>query len=168
TRSRRHPITSGLQRPCRSERAGLLGRAARSDAASDLPGPWRARGGRAAARSIEGAHRSRRPDSGAGRGVRAVEMTQVRYQVGQRLRHPQFGEGLVVEVHTDRGREVLEVVFGGQLRRLSATRDWDIVDGDGMPPVPAEARTLDDLRPTTETATPRVWHAQGEALMERW
>ena len=35
-------------------------------------------------------------------------MTEARYQVGQRLQHPQFGEGLIVEVHTDRGREVLE------------------------------------------------------------
>ena len=49
-----------------------------------------------------------------------MELTLPRYQIGQRLRHPQFGEGLVVEVHTDRGREVLEVVFDGQLRRLSA------------------------------------------------
>ena len=96
-----------------------------------------------------------------------MDVTQVRYQIGQRLRHPQFGEGLVVEVHTDRGREVLEVVFGGQLRRLSATRDWEIVDGDGVAPLPMEPRSLDDARSATE-ATPRVWHAQGEALMERW
>ncbi len=56
-----------------------------------------------------------------------VELSTPRYQVGQRLRHPQFGEGLVVEVHTDRGREVLEVVFDGQLRRLSAQREWEVV-----------------------------------------
>jgi SNF2 family DNA or RNA helicase len=96
-----------------------------------------------------------------------VELTQARYQIGQRLRHPQFGEGLVVEVHTDRGREVLEVVFGGQLRRLSATREWDIVDGDGIPPAPVPARTIDDLQPAAST-TPRVWHPQGESLMALW
>ena len=56
-----------------------------------------------------------------------MELIAPRYQVGQRLRHPQFGEGLVVEVHTDRGREVLEVVFDGQLRRLSAQREWELV-----------------------------------------
>jgi len=63
-----------------------------------------------------------------------VELTGTRYQVGQRLRHPQFGEGLVVEVHTDRGREVLEVVFDGRLRRLSAQRDWELVSGEESPP----------------------------------
>ena len=48
-----------------------------------------------------------------------MELIGTRYQVGQRLLHPQFGEGLVVEVHTDRGREVLEVVFDGRLVRPS-------------------------------------------------
>src|SRR5438105_4455606 len=72
--------------------------------------------------------------------VHRVELTLTRYQVGQRLRHPQFGDGLVVEVHTDRGREVLEVVFEGQLRRLSAQRQWEIVDGPdgGFAPVAPE------------------------------
>ena len=60
-----------------------------------------------------------------GPGVRPVDMSEPRYQMGQRLHHPVFGEGLIVEVHTDRGREVLEVVFDGQLRRLSAAREWD-------------------------------------------
>jgi len=58
-----------------------------------------------------------------------MDLTDNRYQVGQRLHHPQFGDGLIVEVHTDRGREVLEVVFDGQLRRLSTNREWEIVDG---------------------------------------
>jgi SNF2 family DNA or RNA helicase len=86
-----------------------------------------------------------------------VELIVTRYQVGQRLRHPQFGEGLVVEVHTDRGREVLEVVFDGQLRRLSAQRDWEVLGG-GAPPA----------EPSAAAATSRVWHAQGDVLLERW
>jgi SNF2 family DNA or RNA helicase len=92
-------------------------------------------------------------------GIRVVELSEnVRYQVGQRLRHPQFGEGLVVEVHTDRGREVLEVVFEGRLVRLSAQRDWETVDGNA-PPIKAHA-----------PAAPRsrAWHPQGEVLLERW
>jgi SNF2 family DNA or RNA helicase len=99
-----------------------------------------------------------------------MDVIQVRYQVGQRLRHPQFGEGLVVEVHTDRGREVLEVVFDGQLRRLSATREWEVLDGHGEPPragapTPAAGVTSPDAGPA---ARHRLWHDQGNALMERW
>jgi SNF2 family DNA or RNA helicase len=86
-----------------------------------------------------------------------VELTQARYRIGQRLRHPQFGEGLVVEVHTDRGREVLEVVFDGRLVRLSAQRDWETVEGDGTPRVSAAA-----------PARSRTWHPQAEALLQRW
>ena len=86
-----------------------------------------------------------------------MELTVRRYQVGQRLRHPHFGEGLVVEVHDARGREVLEVVFDGQLRRLSAQREWDIVEPNAPGPAP---RTAD---------TPaRLWHAQGDSLLEQW
>ena len=85
-----------------------------------------------------------------------MELTSTRYHVGQRLRHPQFGEGLVVEVHTDRGREMLEVVFDGELRRLSAQRDWEVVAGEAPLDVAGEA-------PRT-----RIWHPQGEALLERW
>ena len=77
-----------------------------------------------------------------------MELTPTRYQVGQRLRHPQFGEGLVVEVHTDRGREVLEVVFDGQLRRLSALRDWEVVDPDAGPERPRRAGDGDGGAPT--------------------
>src|SRR5207247_707626 len=84
-------------------------------------------------------------------------LVENRYQVGQRLRHPQFGEGLVVEVHTDRGREMLEVVFGGELRRLSAQRDWEVVDG-----APAEAAGEEPERRS------RRFQAQGAAALERW
>ncbi len=87
-----------------------------------------------------------------------MELTATRYQIGQRLRHPQFGEGLVVEVHTDRGREVLEVVFGGELRRLSAQREWEMVDTN----VPS---TPESPRPTDRS---RVLHPQADALLESW
>jgi SNF2 family DNA or RNA helicase len=93
-----------------------------------------------------------------------VELTDVRYQVGQRLRHPQFGEGLVVEVHTDRGREVLEVVFDGQLRRLSAQRAWEVVDGDLPAPSPAGAEGGAEPRATAD----RRWHPQCERALGRW
>jgi SNF2 family DNA or RNA helicase len=85
--------------------------------------------------------------------------TSARFVVGQRLRHPQFGEGLVVEVHTDRGREVLEVVFDGRLVRLSAQRAWETVD-EAFAPV-AEAGPSEPRRA-------RHWHAQGDALLQRW
>jgi SNF2 family DNA or RNA helicase len=99
-----------------------------------------------------------------------VELTTNRYQVGQRLRHPQFGDGLVVEVHTDRGREVLEVVFDGHLRRLSAQRDWELVDGASADPrhapVPPTIPASGAIAPAAPRA--RTWHAQGEAMLQRW
>jgi SNF2 family DNA or RNA helicase len=98
-----------------------------------------------------------------------VDLTD-RYQVGQRLHHPQFGEGLVVEVHTDRGREVLEVVFGGQLRRLSAQREWTIVDGSApLPDVVPPAPTNGDEAPAPPAhSVLRHWHPQGDELLRRW
>jgi SNF2 family DNA or RNA helicase len=100
-----------------------------------------------------------------------VEVT-TRYAVGQRLRHPQFGEGLVVEVHADRGREVLEVVFDGQLRRLSAIRDWEVVDGNGgsdSVPVDLEhAPDGDGDEPPAADGPIRVWHPQGRTLLDQW
>ncbi|MBI1799850.1 MAG: DEAD/DEAH box helicase [Candidatus Eisenbacteria bacterium] len=95
-----------------------------------------------------------------------MELTASRYQIGQRLRHPQFGEGLVVEVHTDRGREVLEVVFDGELRRLSAQRDWEVVSGNGTTP-PAERGNAAGAEAEPAQRL-RVWHPQGESLLKRW
>ena len=86
-----------------------------------------------------------------------MDLTRTRYQVGQRLKHPQFGEGLVVEVHTDRGREMLEVVFGGELRRLSAQREWELVEGTSV--APAAAGPAERVR---------AIHPQGEAALARW
>jgi SNF2 family DNA or RNA helicase len=97
-----------------------------------------------------------------------VELTEPRYQVGQRLRHPQFGEGLVVEVHTDRGREVLEVVFDGQLRRLSAQREWEIVNGNAAGTPEPFATALERETEELPSQGARIWHPQGEALLARW
>jgi hypothetical protein len=106
-----------------------------------------------------------------------VDVTESRYQVGQRLHHPQFGDGLIVEVHTDRGREVLEVVFDGELRRLSAMREWEIVDGSA-PHTPASGGpNSDDLdggddEPALITrplpTSRRHWHPQGDGLLKAW
>ncbi|MFM8560089.1 MAG: hypothetical protein ACKOC6_10910 [bacterium] len=99
-----------------------------------------------------------------------MDVYEPRYRIGQRLQHPVFGEGLVVEVHTDRGREVLEVVFGGELKRLSATREWVILDGQAEGPGAAG-------EPADEVATPltspvphgrRHWHPQGDELLRHW
>ncbi|MCC6349023.1 MAG: DEAD/DEAH box helicase [Candidatus Eisenbacteria bacterium] len=99
-----------------------------------------------------------------------------RYQVGLRLHHPLFGEGLIVEVHTDRGREVLEVVFGGELRRLSAQREWVIVDGPvGAPAAAGDATdggsgngAAARVAAGAVLAVRRHWHPQGEELLRRW
>src|SRR5262249_2405716 len=73
--------------------------------------------------------------------------------------------------------EVLEVVFGGQLRRLSAARAWEIldVDGDGTAVLEsAETETGTDGDGAAHAgdeaaATPRpAWHVQGDALITRW
>ncbi|NOT34380.1 MAG: DEAD/DEAH box helicase [Candidatus Eisenbacteria bacterium] len=114
-----------------------------------------------------------------------MDVTTPRYLIGQRLRHPQFGEGLVVEVHTDRGREVLEVVFDGQLRRLSAARAWDILDVNGSLAASESTATAPDdwdneaaedsgepgpptLADSRGPGTHRIWHPQGDRLLERW
>lgn len=103
-----------------------------------------------------------------------MDVIEPRYQVGQRLRHPVFGDGLIVEVHTDRGRDVIEVVFDGELRRLSALRDWTIVDVAGpgavAAPVPvseAEGEVTGES-PVWTPAPRRAWHAQGDELLQRW
>ncbi|MGH7726348.1 MAG: DEAD/DEAH box helicase [Candidatus Eiseniibacteriota bacterium] len=52
------------------------------------------------------------------------------YTVGQRIVHPTFGVGLIVEVRHGRGSDVLEVVFGTELKRLSARLNW-VLAGEG-------------------------------------
>jgi SNF2 family DNA or RNA helicase len=103
-----------------------------------------------------------------------VDVIEPRYQVGQRLRHPVFGDGLIVEVHTDRGRDVIEVVFDGELRRLSALRDWTIVDVAGPGAVAAPAPVSEEegeapsAPPVWTPAPRRAWHAQGDELLQCW
>jgi SNF2 family DNA or RNA helicase len=50
------------------------------------------------------------------------------YRAGQRLRHPQFGVGLIVDVRQGTGSSVIEVVFGTELKRLSAKARWPLVE----------------------------------------
>ncbi len=101
-----------------------------------------------------------------------MDVSESRYQVGLRLHHPVFGEGLIVEVHTDRGREVLEVVFDGQLRRLSAAREWTIVDAPASPAEPGQVLADDGTpvppEPPRAGAPQRYWHPQSDRLLERW
>jgi SNF2 family DNA or RNA helicase len=59
------------------------------------------------------------------------------YHVGQRIKHPQFGVGLVVDVRRGRGPEVIEVVFGTELKRLSARVRWQLADAAGRAPAGA-------------------------------
>jgi SNF2 family DNA or RNA helicase len=50
------------------------------------------------------------------------------YRVGQRIKHPQFGEGLVVDVRHGRASDVIEVVFGTELKRLSGRVRWPLAE----------------------------------------
>ena len=111
------------------------------------------------------------------------------YRVGQRIVHPSFGTGLIVEVRHGRGSDVLEVVFGTELKRLSARMAWELApDGAEVRPeaapaaaeVPAEAGEATALAPSedgtaaAEPAEPAaeaaMWRTEpeGEALLARW
>ncbi len=61
--------------------------------------------------------------------------TATAYKVGQRNVHPTFGVGLIVEVRHGRGSDVLEVVFGTELKRLSARLHWTLAGEGGERPV---------------------------------
>jgi SNF2 family DNA or RNA helicase len=50
------------------------------------------------------------------------------YCVGQRIKHPQFGEGLVVDVRHGHASDVIEVVFGTELKRLSGRVRWPLAE----------------------------------------
>src|SRR5439155_8058085 len=154
--ARRGGVARRLQRPRRPARARDLGGGPHPGTPARVPGARRARAGGGAGGLLDRAPPGRGAHPHPGRGVRAVELTGTRYQVGQRLRHPQFGEGLVVEVHTDRGREVLEVVFDGRLRRLSAQRDWEVVNGD--------APLAHEVAP----GRTRAWHPHGDRVLDSW
>jgi SNF2 family DNA or RNA helicase len=59
-----------------------------------------------------------------------MKTTAPTYRVGQRLVHPQFGTGLIVDVRRGKSAEVLEVVFGSELKRLSSKVEWRVADED--------------------------------------
>ena len=73
------------------------------------------------------------------------------YRVGQRLVHPQFGTGLIVDVRRGRGAEVLEVVFGAELKRLSAKAQWPVADESGAAPAKTAA---EEAPPAAEEEAP--------------
>src|SRR5262249_58699492 len=59
------------------------------------------------------------------------------YRVGQRIKHPQFGEGLIVDVRHGRASDVIEVVFGTELKRLSGRVRWPLAEDETQAPAPA-------------------------------
>ncbi len=90
-----------------------------------------------------------------GKDERTGMTTATSYRVGQRIVHPRFGVGLIVEVRHGRGSDVLEVVFGQELKRLSARLAWELA-GEGAEEELA-ARSAD------EAETESVDGAEGEA-----
>jgi SNF2 family DNA or RNA helicase len=106
------------------------------------------------------------------------------YRVGQRLVHPQFGTGLIVDVRRGRGAEVLEVVFGAELKRLSAKARWPVADGTESaaaktesaespveaPEADGEAPPADDVERGNGQQPQLVFEPSAEslALVERW
>ena len=105
------------------------------------------------------------------------------YRVGQRIVHPQFGVGLVVEVRQGRGSDVLEVVFGTELKRLSARIAWPLAGettssdgtapGIGEEPESGAAAELGDTGDGAEAGageTLGLWRADEATanLVERW
>ena len=122
--------------------------------------------------------------------------TATSYQVGQRIVHPRFGVGLIVEVRHGRGSDVLEVVFGTELKRLSARIAWELAgdgaehapapnavlpealapaDGDGNGDGEVDDSTLEEAeeaaaRAIREASQGSIWRADETttALVERW
>jgi SNF2 family DNA or RNA helicase len=116
--------------------------------------------------------------------------TATTYQVGQRIVHPRFGVGLIVEVRHGRGSDVLEVVFGTELKRLSARMAWELAgegaDGATSPPatIPAPAQdgvedesedgaadtALDEAEDDAARAGMSLWRpdAASASLVSRW
>src|SRR6185295_4327914 len=97
--------------------------------------------------------------------------------VGQRIVHPTFGVGLIVEVRHGRGSDVLEVVFGTELKRLSARMNWELA-GEGadgaalLAEAPAEDEADGD-EPAADDAEPAgasIWRPDDNnaALVRRW
>ena len=108
--------------------------------------------------------------------------TATTYQVGQRIVHPTFGVGLIVEVRHGRGSDVLEVVFGTELKRLSARMAWELAgdgaDGGAGPAATAEAdeespngdSALEEAEDEAARAGGSIWRSDpaNDALVRRW
>ena len=103
------------------------------------------------------------------------------YCVGQRIKHPQFGEGLVVDVRHGRASDVIEVVFGTELKRLSGRVRWPLAE-DEASPAPAsgegarEAQTSGLARIEVPEEEPAAYPSrllveatpESRKLVERW
>ena len=109
--------------------------------------------------------------------------TATTYQVGQRIVHPTFGVGLIVEVRHGRGSDVLEVVFGTELKRLSARMAWELagdgVDGAASPAAaePSDDESADGAEAALEEAEDEaaragasIWRSDpaNDVLVRRW
>ncbi len=97
------------------------------------------------------------------------------YRAGQRLRHPQFGVGLIVDVRQGRGSDVIEVVFGTELKRLSAKARWPLVEETAAAGGTAVALDLlpeasaDGAEAVEESEAVRLdVTSASSALVERW
>jgi SNF2 family DNA or RNA helicase len=109
-----------------------------------------------------------------GAGLREV----LDYHVGQRIRHPQFGVGLIVDVRRGRGPEVIEVVFGTELKRLSARVRWAAADADARPAARPAAVPGETAEPGAAAGVPGPAAGAGRlgltvtgesaGLLERW
>lgn len=112
--------------------------------------------------------------------------TATSYRVGQRIVHPRFGVGLIVEVRHGRGSDVLEVVFGTDLKRLSARMAWELAGEGAEARTEAVAEDPDDpgdesaeapgdpaeglVAAPVATEEPALWRpaAGNQGLLERW
>src|SRR5262245_35043693 len=92
--------------------------------------------------------------------------TATTYRVGQRIVHPTFGVGLIVEVRHGRGSDVLEVVFGQELKRLSAKMAWELAPegAEVRPETPAAAPASADSADATAEAAEAGEDGDGEIL----
>ena len=103
------------------------------------------------------------------------------YRVGQRIKHPQFGEGLIVDVRHGRASDVIEVVFGTELKRLSGRVRWPLADDEEAPrerPANGDEAPDGELSPAeaAEDESPGVYPSrllvdatpESRQLVERW
>ena len=60
-----------------------------------------------------------------------------------------FGIGLIVDVRRGQGSEVLEVVFGSELKRLSAKIKWQIADDAAVSRDPEQSTTAEETSLST-------------------